>query len=129
MGIYGPIFSVLTTFKFRPSIAELEELETIMNNGDKLPNTVASLETKVKRRALLVAVQYDGDWRFKRDEASHMLSSPRDVLPVYHMLLNCGYEAQNIRILVAGVVDSSLSHPTKKNILDSLEWLSHRYIL
>ncbi|CAE6529688.1 unnamed protein product [Rhizoctonia solani] len=110
----------------RTSVAEFKEIHMAISNGDNLPNTVASLEAKVKRRALLVAVQHDyGDMRNAVNGYLHMRASPTDVLLVYRMLLTRGYEPQNIRILVMGATSGSLSYPRKQNMMDSLEWLFH----
>ncbi|CAE7179964.1 unnamed protein product [Rhizoctonia solani] len=99
-------------------------IELAMKNGDNLPNTMDSLGAKVKRRALLVGVQYDGDRRFFHGYSPLLRSAPSDVLQVYRMLLSRGYEPQNIRILVVGAMKGQfLTHPTKHNILDSLKWL------
>ncbi|CUA76363.1 hypothetical protein RSOLAG22IIIB_12247 [Rhizoctonia solani] len=123
--VYGTIPGPLApeNLRFRTSTAEFDQLEEAMRAGDNLPNTMASLGAKLKRRALLVGVQYEADRRFTQSRSALMLSTPSDVLMVYRMLLSCGYEHQNIRILVEGVVEEPLSHPTKKNIIESLEWL------
>ncbi|KEP48256.1 ICE-like protease (caspase) p20 domain protein [Rhizoctonia solani 123E] len=102
---------------------EFDQIEVAMADGDNLPNTTVSLGAKVKRRALLIGVQYEADRRFTGGPSLYMLATPRDVLAVYRMLLDRGYEAHNIRILVEGVVKDPLSHPTRRNIIDSLKWL------
>ncbi|CAE6451946.1 unnamed protein product [Rhizoctonia solani] len=104
---------------------ELREIIAAMNNGDNLPNTPASLQAKVSRRALLVAVHYEGDMRNTQDDSLLIPTSPLDVCHVYRMLLTRGYEPQNIRILMDGVVRNYLTDGTKQNITDSLEWLFH----
>ncbi|CUA67478.1 hypothetical protein RSOLAG22IIIB_03130 [Rhizoctonia solani] len=101
------------------------EVVAAMKKGDNLPNTKASLGARVKRRALLVAVHYESDMRNTQDDSLHIPTSPLDVLRVYRMLLTRGYEPQNIRILVEGLVRDYRSNGTKRNIIDSLEWLSH----
>ncbi|CAE6412072.1 unnamed protein product [Rhizoctonia solani] len=124
IGPYGAMFGKTPeSLKFRSPPSEYDELEELMRVGDNLPNTVASLGAKLKRRALLVGVQYEGDRRFIQSQSELMLSTPTDVLMVYHMLLTRGYEPQNIRILVEGVMHNPLTHPRKQNIIDSLEWL------
>ncbi|KAG8727257.1 hypothetical protein FRC11_013587, partial [Ceratobasidium sp. 423] len=137
---------VKDTPKVRTSMTELKEIDVAISNGDNLPNTTASLEAKVQRRALLVtllwlwnqhmlttlpsykvAVQHHVDKRNVGNGNLYMLASPTDVLLVYRMLWLCqvtrGYEPQNIRILVMGPTGGSSSYPIKYNIMDSLEWL------
>ncbi|KAJ1302721.1 hypothetical protein OPQ81_003036 [Rhizoctonia solani] len=110
------IFGAMDTPEFRLSVAQFMEIEAVMDKGDRLPNTAATLEAKIERRALLVAVRYGCDGRYARDQYSHMLISPGDILRVCYMLLTRGYQAQNIRILADGVSRDPLSRPTKQNI-------------
>ncbi|CAE6376713.1 unnamed protein product [Rhizoctonia solani] len=98
----------------------LEELDAAIQMGDNLPNSLASLEARVQRRALVVAIQYDCDSR-NIGQSLYLPNSMVDALRVYHMLLSCGYQAQNIRILAPYFgLDCD---PTKPNIVNSLEWL------
>ncbi|CAE6342208.1 unnamed protein product [Rhizoctonia solani] len=123
----------LVTAEEKPHIraykTELRGIIAAMNKGDNLPNTPASLQTKVNRRALLVAVHYEGDMRNTQDDSLLIPTSPLDVCRVYRMLLTRGYEPQNIRILVDGLVRNYLTHGTKQNIwlFQSAESGDHRY--
>ncbi|CAE6489023.1 unnamed protein product [Rhizoctonia solani] len=80
-------------------------------------------EARAKRRALLVGVQYEL-WSKKSSSSWGTLpSTPYDVLRIYNMLRDQGYQEPNFRILVEGIVSDDRCTPTKSNIMEGLEWL------
>ncbi|CCO29833.1 hypothetical protein BN14_03854 [Rhizoctonia solani AG-1 IB] len=102
---------------------DVEPIQDAIEQGDRLPNTPSSLEARVVRRALVVVVQHNCDWRNTYGGSVFLSSAPTDASRVYRMLVSRGYEKQNIRVLVDRVLDPPTNSPTKPNILDSLEWL------
>ncbi|KAH7319540.1 hypothetical protein B0J17DRAFT_685958 [Rhizoctonia solani] len=99
------------------SFDTIRELQLAIKIGDRLPNKPLK---RVRRRALLIAIQYKADGR--RD-VDHLSSTPNDILRVYKMLGKHGYDASNIRILSERFMDDDMSDPTKENLQLSLEWL------
>ncbi|CAE6537694.1 unnamed protein product [Rhizoctonia solani] len=104
-------------------VGTLEESTAIgiinaIQNGD-YSDAQSGSPTKVKRRALLVGVQYI-QWPGINME---LPSTPHDVWRIYNMLRDQGYEASNIRILVEGIIDDDRYNPSKSNIMRELEWL------
>ncbi|KDN49158.1 hypothetical protein RSAG8_02511, partial [Rhizoctonia solani AG-8 WAC10335] len=99
----------------------MEELSAAIDIGDNLPNSFTL--AKVQRRALVVAIDYEGDARHI-GQSLYLPNAAVDAQRVYRMLLSRGYQAQNIRILVSSMTPNS--GPTKRHIVaDSLEWLVH----
>ncbi|KAG8773767.1 Ca(2+)-dependent cysteine protease [Ceratobasidium sp. 428] len=86
-----------------------------MEDGDRLPNTPASLGKRVRRRALIVAPQYAAHLPKYRP----LPATIYDVYSVHRMLTQCGYDRADIRILVDGCPEP----PTKDNMCESLKWL------
>ncbi|KAG9124020.1 Ca(2+)-dependent cysteine protease [Ceratobasidium sp. 392] len=92
----------------------LEYIAQAIKDGDNLPNSTASLEAKVLRRALIVAPQYE----VHLTNYIQLPATLNDVSRIHKMLTQRGYDRANIRILVDGLTD-----PTSDNIIKSLEWL------
>ncbi|KAG8728790.1 Ca(2+)-dependent cysteine protease, partial [Ceratobasidium sp. 428] len=77
--------------------------------------------TRTLRRALIVAPVYTNDPNWGR-----LPSTATDVMLVHKMLVRCGYQEKNIRILCDVCVGfRGVADPTRENILSSLEWLTN----
>ncbi|KDN49163.1 hypothetical protein RSAG8_02516, partial [Rhizoctonia solani AG-8 WAC10335] len=101
-----------------PPVGVLEELSAAIDIGDNLPNSFTL--GKAQRRALVVAIDYEGDAR----HIGRSLYLPNAAVDAQRVCkVSRGYQAQNIRILVSGMTPNS--DPTKRHIADSLEWLVH----
>ncbi|CAE6517451.1 unnamed protein product [Rhizoctonia solani] len=101
-----------------------EKLNDMIRKGDSMLASPYKATYKsrgaVKRRALLVGGQYEVDTR-----NVPLSGTPNDILNIYNVLRNHGYEEENIRVLVSGAADTSQykCQPTRKNIMKSLDWL------
>ncbi|CAE6464268.1 unnamed protein product [Rhizoctonia solani] len=101
-----------------------EELGSAIRNGDSIPTSnnqaTYKLRGEVKRRALLIGGQYETDSRNR-----FLPGTPNDIWNIYRMLLNHGYEKEDIRILMTRAEDTTQykCRPTKNNIMKSLDWL------
>ncbi|KAG8732294.1 hypothetical protein FRC11_014608 [Ceratobasidium sp. 423] len=73
---------------------------------------------QVERRALIIAPQYK-DY----EEGMHLPATALDIHLVHKMLVEFGYEPENIRILCDVCPGSGNSYPTKTNIINGLKWL------
>ncbi|QRW04261.1 ICE-like protease (caspase) p20 domain protein [Ceratobasidium sp. AG-Ba] len=98
----------------------LKFIEQAILDGDRFqPNTMRTRPPQAERRALIVAPQYPAHF----PEWTPLGCTVEDVVLIYEMLLENGYAASNIRILVDGLEDMEGVQPTRDNILASLEWL------
>ncbi|EUC62928.1 ICE-like protease (caspase) p20 domain protein [Rhizoctonia solani AG-3 Rhs1AP] len=92
-------------------------IKRAMVEGDKLPNPADLMPAQ--RRALIIAPQYR-----EPGQAFHPLpATAADVKLIYDLLVRSRYEPRNIRILCDVWSFNGRAHPTRENILDSLEWL------
>ncbi|KAG9124019.1 Ca(2+)-dependent cysteine protease [Ceratobasidium sp. 392] len=94
----------------------LKDILQAISDGDRLPNTEASLMRKVRRRALIVAPQYEVHFASYQP----LPATLNDVFNVHQMLVHYKYDKADIRILVDGCSDTD---PTSENIIESLKWL------
>ncbi|KAF8716659.1 Caspase domain, partial [Rhizoctonia solani] len=88
-----------------------------ISDGDLLPNT--SDIKPARRRALIIAPQY----REPGQTFGALPSTAADVKLVYELLIRSGYDRRNIRILCDVWSFNGRAHPTRENILHSLDWL------
>ncbi|QRW24908.1 ICE-like protease (caspase) p20 domain protein [Rhizoctonia solani] len=88
-----------------------------ISDGDLLPNT--SDIKPARRRALIIAPQY----REPGQTFGALPSTAADVKLVYELLVRSGYDRRNIRILCDVWSFNGRAHPTRENILHSLDWL------
>ncbi|CCO34637.1 Metacaspase-1 [Rhizoctonia solani AG-1 IB] len=74
----------------------------------------------VQRRALIIAPEYED---YLDDQLPTLPATANDVKLVHDMLIKFGYERKDIRILCDVCAGNGYSYPTRKNILDNLQWL------
>ncbi|KAG8730805.1 cytochrome c oxidase subunit 1, partial [Ceratobasidium sp. 423] len=92
-------------------------IKRAIQDGDILPN-VPNL-APARRRALIIAPQY----REPGQTFEALPSAAADVKLIYELLVRSGYDRRNIRILCDVCSFNDRAHPTRENILHSLEWL------
>ncbi|CAE6435179.1 unnamed protein product [Rhizoctonia solani] len=92
-------------------------IKRAISEGDILPNAPNPKPTR--RRALIIAPQY----REPGQTFEALPSTAADVKLVYELLILSGYDRRNIRILCDVCSFNGRAHPTRENILQSLEWL------
>ncbi|EUC62929.1 ICE-like protease (caspase) p20 domain protein [Rhizoctonia solani AG-3 Rhs1AP] len=97
-------------------------IQKAIEDGDNMDNTSRPVpEGGVQRRALIIAPEYED---YSEDKLPALPATATDVKLVHELLVTFGYERQNIRILCDVCAGNGYSYPTRKNILDSLEWLT-----
>ncbi|KEP45584.1 ICE-like protease (caspase) p20 domain protein, partial [Rhizoctonia solani 123E] len=98
-----------------------KELQEVVKLGDNIGSGHGE-GTDVDRRALIIAPGYY-DYTINRITTLG-LATASDARLMYNMLIDSGYEPQNIRILCDILPDNKNTHPTVENILNSLTWLT-----
>ncbi|CUA68420.1 hypothetical protein RSOLAG22IIIB_07939 [Rhizoctonia solani] len=93
-----------------------------IEDGDNMGSTYRPIpEGGVQRRALIIAPEYED---YPDDQLPTLSATATDVQLVHQLLVTFGYERENIRILCDVCAGNGYSYPTRKNILDSLKWLT-----
>ncbi|KAH7320354.1 caspase domain-containing protein [Rhizoctonia solani] len=92
-------------------------IKRAMEDGNMLPNP-ANIEP-ARRRALIIAPQY----REPGQNFDPLPTTAADVKLIHELLVRSGYERRNIRILCDVCSFNGRAHPTRENILQSLDWL------
>ncbi|CAE6435168.1 unnamed protein product [Rhizoctonia solani] len=97
-------------------------IQEAIQNGDNMgiPSRPVP-QGGVQRRALIIAPECED---YPEGELPTLPATATDVKLVHDMLIKSGYEGKNIRILCDVCAGNGYSYPTRKNVLDSLEWLT-----
>ncbi|CUA68419.1 hypothetical protein RSOLAG22IIIB_07938 [Rhizoctonia solani] len=111
----GPQDPSIVSCSYPPDLRPF--IKRAMVEGDMLPNPVNIVPAR--RRALIIAPQY----KEPGQTFPPLPTTAADVKLIYDLLVRSGYEPRNIRILCDVWSFNGRVHPTRENILDSLEWL------
>ncbi|CUA67479.1 hypothetical protein RSOLAG22IIIB_03131 [Rhizoctonia solani] len=101
-------------------------LLSAMQSGHSLAKDVGEPVSPAARRAVVVAVRYSIDKRGASGPGLDLAldGTPNDAWNIYNMLINTGYEKDNILLLCEGIGLERHEKPTRPNIIKGLKWLS-----